>query len=161
MLSGLMPRGAMPRSAAIRINNNPIKSAGLLRSHVAGRTDRLPIGVAANSHVIPADVVSGLGQGNTMAGAHILDTMFHGMKPLKAGHSTIPRAPKAGLATGGATHHDVPIMAAGGEYVVHPDHVAHVGGGSHKEGHKVLDKMIMNVRKHTIKTLSSLPKPKK
>ncbi len=150
LISGLLGRNE---------RNNEIKSAGLLRSPVAGRTDRLPIGVHPNSYVIPADVVSGLGQGNTISGGHILDNMFGGMKPLKMGN-TIPHAPKGLMSTGGATH-SVPIMAAGGEYIVHPDIVAHIGKGSHKKGHIILDTLVKNVRGHTIKTLSKLPSPKR
>lgn len=141
------------------VRNEELKTSGLLRSHVAGRTDRLPMGVPANSHVIPADVVSGLGQGNTIAGGHLLDHMFGNMKPMKTGH-TMPKSPRGVMSSGGATH-GVPIMAAGGEYIVHPDHVAHVGQGSHAVGHKILDKMIKNVREHTIKTLKGLPPPKR
>lgn len=155
MIKGMIP-GLIGRNA----RNDELKSAGLLRSHVPGRTDRLPIGVHPNSYVIPADVVSGLGQGNTISGGHLLDNMFGGMKPMKSGH-TMPRAPKNTImSSGGATHH-VPIMAAGGEYVVHPDIVAHIGGGDHKKGHRVLDQMVKNVRNHTIKTLQKLPSPKK
>jgi hypothetical protein len=38
-------------------------------STVPGRTDRIPMRAAPGSYVLPADVVSGLGQGNTHAGA--------------------------------------------------------------------------------------------
>lgn len=141
-----------------REDRGAINSSGLLRSHVPGRTDRLPMNVHGNSYVIPADVVSGLGQGNTISGGHILDTMFGGMKPAKTGH-TMPGIRK-GLASGGTTHH-VPVMVAGGEYIVHPDVVKHIGKGDHKAGHRILDTMVKNVREHTIKTLRKLPAPKK
>lgn len=154
MIKGIVP-GLLGRNA----RSEELRSSGLLRSHVAGRTDRLPIGVHPNSYVVPADVVSGLGQGNTLSGSHLLDHMFGGMKPMKVGH-TMPRAPKATRSSGGATH-QVPIMAAGGEYIVHPDIVAHIGGGDHRKGHRVLDQMVKNVRHHTIKTLKGLPAPKK
>ena len=56
---------------------------GLLASPIAGRTDHIAISPAAGSYVIPADVVSGLGEGNTLAGANvmqrILDTGPHGL----------------------------------------------------------------------------------
>lgn len=154
MSKGLIP-GLLGRSA----RNEEIRSSGLLRSPVAGRTDRLPIGVHSNSYVIPADVVSGLGQGNTISGGHLLDHMFGGMKPLKTGH-TIPKAPKSMMSKGGAAG-QVPIMAAGGEYIVHPDVVAHLGDGNHRKGHRILDGLVKNVRSHTIRTLKNLPSPKK
>src|SRR6185312_5832853 len=53
---------------------------GFISSAVAGRTDRLPLAVGTDSHVLPADVVSGLGQGNSMAGAHVLQAAL-GMGP--------------------------------------------------------------------------------
>lgn len=154
MSKGIIP-GLIGRSA----RNEEIRSSGLLRSPVAGRTDRLPMGVHPNSYVIPADVVSGLGQGNTISGGHMLDHMFGSMKPMKTGH-TMPHAPKGMMSTGGATH-KVPVMVAGGEYIVHPDIVAHIGEGSHRKGHRILDTMVKNVRHHTIKTLKGLPAPKR
>ena len=64
------------------------------------------------------------------------------------------------MAKGGATH-GVPIVAAGGEYVVHPDHVRNVGGGDLDMGHKVLDEFVKRMRKELIGTLKKLPGPKK
>ncbi len=74
---------------------------GLLASPVAGRTDQLAISPAAGSYVVPADVVSGLGEGNTLAGANImqriLDTGPHGLKMPVSSHNHMgpPRAPPA------------------------------------------------------------------
>lgn len=51
---------------------------GIIHMAVGGRTDHLPMNVYANSYVIPADVVSGLGEGNTLSGGKILDHMFSG-----------------------------------------------------------------------------------
>jgi hypothetical protein len=45
---------------------------GFINSSIAGRTDRLPVVTAANGFVVPAAEVSGLGQGNTLAGAKLL-----------------------------------------------------------------------------------------
>lgn len=150
-------QGAMPGLMGRMARNQEVRSTGLLNSHVPGRTDRLPLGVHPNSYVIPADVVSGLGQGNTIAGGHMLDSIFGGNKPMKTGH-TQPHAPK-GLKTGGQS--DAPIMAAGGEYIVHPDVVKHLGKGDHRKGHRVLDDLVKKVRAHTIKVMKRLPSPKK
>lgn len=160
---------------------------GLISSSGAGRTDRLPLAVAAESHVLPSDVVSGTGSGNTLAGARILmaamrtgpygTTLPHEVQ----GH-TIPRppSPPAGeigqLAKGGASH-KVGILAAGGELVVPPeDWLAHdpddnklywhrgvrsLGGGDLNKGHRVLDDMIRRVREFNIKFLKTAPPPKK
>ena len=67
---------------------------------------------------------------------------------------------KLGFAEGGATD-GVPIVAAGGEYVIPPEDVVHIGGGDLDHGHKVLDAFVKKMRQKTIKTLQSLPGPKK
>lgn len=63
-------------------------------------------------------------------------------------------------ASGGATD-GVPIVAAGGEYVIPPEDVVHIGGGDLDHGHKVLDAFVKKMRQKTIKTLQNLPGPKK
>lgn len=55
----------------------------------------------------------------------------------------------------------VPIVAAGGEYVIPPEDVTHIGGGSLDDGHKILDAFVKKMRKKTIRTLQALPGPKK
>ena len=65
-----------------------------------------------------------------------------------------------GKAAGGATD-AVPIVAAGGEYVIPPEDVVRIGGGDLDHGHKVLDSFVKKMRQKTIKTLQSLPGPKK
>ncbi|WP_421696939.1 hypothetical protein [Ancylobacter sp.] len=121
---------------------------GLIHDPTPGRTDRLPMVVGSDSYVIPADVVSGLGQGNTMAGAQLLDQILQ--------NSPQPRA------RGGSVDKDgVEIIAAGGEYVVPPDAVERLGGGDRKQGHKVLDGMVRNIRKQVISHMKALPGPVK
>ena len=44
-----------------KVHSGPIHSA------VAGRTDHLPMHVASGSYVIPADIISAMGEGNTMS----------------------------------------------------------------------------------------------
>ena len=153
---------------------------GIIHMAVGGRTDHLPMNVLEGSYVLPADIVSGLGEGNTLAGAKILDSMFS----QGPGGSKIPdfranpRYPslmfpvpgnealsQASRATGGVVtsgkHRPVPIVAAGGEYVVHPDDVARYGGGNLNTGHNKLDNFVKYVRSHLIKTLKNLPGPKR
>ena len=67
---------------------------------------------------------------------------------------------KIGFADGGATS-GVPIVAAGGEYVIPPEDVVHIGGGDLDHGHKILDAFVKKMRQKTIKTLQNLPGPKK
>ena len=125
---------------------------GPIHSPVAGRTDHLPMNVLSGSYVIPADIVSSLGEGNTMAGFRAVKQMFRG-------------APKGDYAEGGITGapvgEPVPIVAAGGEYVLSPDEVIWAGGGDIDAGHRALDKWITDTRKDLINTLKKLPGPKK
>ena len=51
---------------------------GPIHSHVAGRTDHLPITVPSGSYVLPADIVSAGGEGNTIAGFKVLRRTFGG-----------------------------------------------------------------------------------
>lgn len=56
-------------------NSRPF-TGGLINSAVPGRTDQHNLDVPAGSYVLPADVVSGLGEGNTMAGAAVVQKML-------------------------------------------------------------------------------------
>jgi hypothetical protein len=55
----------------------------------------------------------------------------------------------------------VPVVLAGGEYAIHPDDVRKIGHGNLKNGHKILDHFVVEVRKKTTKELQKLPGPKK
>jgi len=215
---------------------------GLINMAVGGRTDHLPMHVREGSYVLPADIVSALGEGNTMAGSKVVDHMFAGHPAHKAGGGstsiTISQKPKlldntrilpgdietgvngediagTGLmgnmfasgpfgtsgkapqfqpimkpsldeysqmkkmftptvpslqsktqaANGGpimsGNRRPVPIIAAGGEYVIDPDDVARYGGGDIDKGHNMLDDFVKHVRKHLVKTLSKLPGPRR
>ena len=133
----------------------PVARAGALKSPVPGRTDHLPSKVPAGSYVIPADVVSGMGEGNTLAGFVRLDRMFG--KGAKAAPSIrgIPRPRRLRRAIGGA----VEINAAGGEYVVTPEVVTAIGHGDLSQGHALLDRFVETERANHIETLSNLPGP--
>jgi hypothetical protein len=51
---------------------------GPIHSSVHGRTDHLPMHVPSGSYVVPADVVSAHGEGNTMAGFRVMRRLFGG-----------------------------------------------------------------------------------
>lgn len=116
--------------------------AGPIHSTVAGRTDHLPMNVENGSYVIPADIISAMGEGNTMAGFRQMRAMFGGASPSESGGK-------------------VPIIAAGGEYVISPAQIMEVGDGDITMGHRVLDEFVQRMRAKTIKTLRKLPPPKK
>lgn len=120
---------------------------GLIKSPVPGRTDQLPLTVPKDSYIVPADVISGLGQGNTDAGWPLLKRI------LAARGADIDEG--APVTDGG-----VEIIAAGGEGVIHPEIISALGGGDVKRGHRLLDDIVLSVRKQTAKRLSSLPGPK-
>lgn len=112
---------------------------GPIHSAVGGRTDHLAMKVPEGSYVVPADVVSALGQGNTASGQKVLQGVFpEGTKPKKG---------------------TVPIMAAGGEHVIHPDAVKRIGGGDINKGHEILDHWVVAERKKNVNTLKALPGP--
>jgi hypothetical protein len=135
--------GAAPFASASdlgeRIHTGPIKS------QVKGRTDHIPLTVPAGSFVVPADVISGMGQGNSDAGHLELTKRFN----LTPGTNTYAR--------GGG----VKILAAGGEHVIAPHDVRRHGGGDIDKGHAKFDKFVVEERKKIIKTMKKLPGPTK
>lgn len=144
-----MMHPAIARALAVaqrRANGGPV--SGPLHGETGGRTDVLPIDVQEDSFVVPADVVSALGEGNTNAGMALLEEHFGG-----------PSDPV--MASGGNPPKDTPIIAAAGEYVVSPAAVARAGNGNLNDGHKALNAFVKEVRKRNIQRLKSLPGPKK
>lgn len=143
--------------------------SGMLKSPVPGRNDQIPLKVKGGSYVLPADIPSALGQGNTMAGGTILDKMFnkgpYGMNlPRARAGSSTRMTRKSSLSRTFADGGDVgesDIIAAGGEYILSPEQVYMVGGGDLDAGHKILDAFVKQVRSQHIKTLQKLPGPKK
>lgn len=118
-------------------------TTGAVVGHTGGRTDAKPVSVSAGSFVVPADVVSALGEGNSLAGCKNLDKMF-------GGHD------RAHMATGGQA---VPIKISDGEYVIPPAAVSKIGNGDMDMGHRSLDKFVLAVRKQHINQLKKLPPP--
>lgn len=150
------------RGQSVRTHVGPIMSP------VAGRTDHLPMHVPSGAYVIPADIIGAMGEGNTMAGFKVAKSIFS--QPFYAGkmhESPYHPAPAPygqpspeHRASGGAVP-PVPIVAAGGEYVIHPSDVTRIGHGSIDDGHKILDEFVKQFRAKTVKTLQNLPGPKK
>ncbi len=121
---------------------------GPIVSSVPGRTDHHDMDVAAGSYVLPAHVVSGLGQGNTMAGMEKVRQMFPDRHAARLAHGgQVPGKP-------------VPIAAAGGEVVITPEQII-AKYGSLKRGHQMLDKFCKTYTKKLVKQISKLPGPAK
>jgi hypothetical protein len=114
---------------------------GFLNSSVPGRTDHLALQVPAGSFVLPSDVLSGVAEGNSIAGARLFQqalgvgpggvpipqargrgspfqSMPHPPAPYR--ESDTP-ASRGGAHHNGVTHGTVPISAAGGEMIIPPD----------------------------------------
>lgn len=146
---------------------------GPIHSPVAGRTDHLPMHVPSGSYVIPADIISAMGEGNTMAGFKVANTIFSRIPGMTGtpGSQAVPMEGSLpgmdaqlgipGKAKGGTIEDAVPIVAAGGEYVISPDAVRRIGEGDLDRGHQELDLFVKAMRAKTIKTLQNLPGPKK
>jgi len=145
---------SIPKTPVVKQHVGPIHSS------VAGRTDHLPMEVPSGSYVIPADVVSGMGEGNTIAGFRHLRRMFGGVPYSGSKAPYGQTGGPYGMAKGGTTS-GVPIVAAGGEHVLTPDEVRHAGGGDLEMGHAVLDEFVKRMRKELVKTLNGLPGPRK
>jgi len=139
--------------------------SGLFKSDVAGRTDRLPRAVTADSFVVPADVISGLGQGNTLAGSKIMDAM---LSSGPYGTSLL----RSRRADGGNTPGISNVMVAGGEYLIPREKLIEIGGrmrlsGKSKArsdlaaGHEWARGLVDKVRQKQRKFLANAPKPKR
>lgn len=163
--------GAAPWN--VRRSSHIPHGPGMIRSSIPGRTDKLPLSVKSGSFILPADIPSALGEGNTMAGDKILTKMMNsgplgsGLKvsgrgaPIKyPSIKNIPLKRKGVTFAEGGETDEVPIIAAGGEHIVGPEQVAALGGGDLNKGHKVLSKFVLDVRKKNIKTLRKLKPPK-
>lgn len=134
---------------------------GPLKTPTPGRTDRHKINVRSGSYVVPADIVSILGEGNTDAGHAVLAMMF----PPSHIRSAPPHPPHGVKvkkeAAGGApdNNRDVPIIAAGGEHVLSPDRIASRFPNIN-QGHDELDNFVRQIRKQEIERLRKAPPPK-
>lgn len=124
--------------------NRLASGSGLVPGLGLGRADTVPASVPRGSYVLPADVVSGLGQGNTAAGAARIGGTLR----------SLPR-----FARGGRVDM-VPARLSGGEYVVHPAHVTAIGRGSIDAGSRALDGLVHQVRAGAAHTALHAPAPR-
>jgi len=159
--------GPMPKfmEKSVKQPKMPRLFSGPIHSPVAGRTDHLPMHVHSGSYVIPADIISAMGEGNTMAGFKAARRIFGGTPYGRTGNvygaTSAPYGMEMPHKAHGGEVRPVPIVAAGGEYVIHPRDVIRIGNGSLDRGHQELDKFVKKMRRKTIKTLQKLPGPKK
>jgi len=181
-------------AAALRSAYGPKRAegggiTGPLLGTTDGRADDIDTSVPNGSHIIPSDVVSSLGEGNSVAGAAKLSKMFpNSAKPkapsIKMASSRIPNMPRIpqqsipripkmphtlrmrhmpgsprGLMAGGHSS-KVNVKLSDGEFAIHPHDVQHVAGdGDLERGHRALDAFILHVRHADIERRKHLPGP--
>ncbi len=111
-----------------------------------GIISRAQGGLAQDSFIIPADVMSALGNGSTKAGLAALNKQLQGRK---AGGATLIQGAGDGLSDSIATHigGKQPARVADGEAYIDPNTVKRLGAGSAKKGAAKLYEMMDNVRK--------------
>lgn len=168
--------GDLEANGGVYLPERGLSNSGFLNTAGPGRSDNININAASNSYVLPADVVAGLGEGNSLAGAKAIEAALgtgpHGipMQPARGGHRGIPAPPPAYRdpdpnypfrAAGGQTQQHTPVVVAGGEYIISPQQVAAIGGGDTKHGFKILDAFVKHVRQRTIKQMRKLKGPVK
>lgn len=149
-------KGGVPRASnAFKPKKLPKVTKGALLSSVPGRTDQHASYVPAGSYVIPADIVSGRGEGNTLAGVEALSKLFK-LGPYGA------ELPKL-RAAGGQVQEPEPVRVdlAGGEIVVPPESLQAVVDPDLKKAHAIMDSWVLRERKMLQRTLSKLPGPAK
>jgi hypothetical protein len=159
-----------------RVKAPPKMSVGPMLGTTTGRSDKIKTAVPNGSHVLPADTIAAMGDGNSMAGLHHAMAVFpnsgriHGFgrtpgTTQAAGHPFGARGRRAGSFTRGGVAEDlenfVDVNLSDGEFVVHPEDVIAIGGGDAKRGHEILDKFILHIRDKYQKKLKNLPGPVK
>lgn len=122
---------------AMYADGGGITQSGLIGGMTPGRADMVQASLEPNGYIIPADVVSAMGDGNTQAGALQLASMFGGSPE------------QASMADGG-----ILAKVAHGEYYLTPDD-AEAAGGS-----KNLNRFVKRTRSDYAKKLNRLPGPK-
>jgi hypothetical protein len=153
-----------------------VPHSGFIPGTGGGRADTVPMGVKKGAYVVPADILSGLGGGNSAAGANAMNKMFsmgpYGTAMPKIGRASRPhfmgvqktaKPIRQRFADGGMDMDQNPvadIVASNGEMVIPPEKLVEKFGDL-DYAHNTMDKFVEHVRKKTIKKLRKLPGPKK
>ena len=141
-------RNRRARGGALGDTHRPGIAEGFLDGDTAGRADRLRTVAPAGAYVIPADIVSALGEGNSAAGARVIQDMIARRSMMRAAGGDVPQ---------GAS----PVLLSDGEFVVKPDEVTGFGRGDHKKGVQWFDRWVVDQRRKHIRKLRKLPGPVK
>lgn len=116
---------------------------GPIIGDTGGRADKVNTNVPSGCYIVPSDVVSGLGEGNSLAGMRIIEHMF-----------PHPHGPGAT-----SSAEPVPVAVAHGEVSISPEQLMAKFGGDLDHAHLAMDKWVVHERKKIIKTMQKLPGP--
>lgn len=172
--NGVAP-GRAPGGGIAGVPDTQDMTLGAILSAVPGRTDAHATQVPSGSYVIPADIVSGRGQGNTIAGAEALKRLFklgmpqHHRKRSPLSMINAMKRPsfrqEGGLVEDPAAPTPAPdavpvrVNLAGGEIVVPPENLQAVVHPDLKTAHEIMDAWVLQERKNLRKELGKLPGP--
>lgn len=135
-------------AAAYRIKREKRANGGKVHvgpiiGDTGGRADKVETDVPNGCYIVPSDIVSGLGEGNSLAGMKIIEHMF----PHPHGPGATSRA------------EPVPVAVAHGEVSISPEQLMAKFGGDLDHAHAAMDHWVKYERKKLIKTLQKLPGP--
>lgn len=133
--------------------------AGLVHSASPGRADLVSARVRRGAYIVPADVVSSLGQGNTLAGASVLHSKLPEAAAM-ASAGPIDRAMGGTVEAEEGMDDDMDVRLSGGEYQISPEQVMEIGGGDVHAGAAALDRLVAEVRAAAQHHLATTPPPK-
>lgn len=158
------------------------KGGGFLAGTSGGRQDKIETTAPGGAYVLPADIISGLGEGNSLAGARImqeaLGTGPHGTPlPRGARGRGPPRPPREAPASygnagygsqyakGGSTG-ETPVALSHGEFVLTAQQAIalaeKVSDGvklTYNQAKRVLDKWVVHERRRHVDQLKKLEPP--
>jgi len=145
---------------------------GYLHGATAGRADALKGTALSDSYILPAEEIAGLGEGNSLMGARVINAMLgsgpHGIAQPhgRAGHGPPrpPAPPREYQAKGGGVQQGeqptTKVALSHGEYSMTPEQVMQFTGRNDlKSAHRVMDLFTMELRKRHIKELKGLEPP--
>ena len=149
--------------------------SGYLHGATAGRADALKGTALSDSYILPAEEIAGLGEGNSLMGARVIQSMLnsgpHGIPQQRQHAGRGPPHPPSGREPaefqakgGGVQHHEgqptTKVALSHGEYSMSPEEVMRFTGRKDRaSATRVMDLFTMELRKRHIKDLSGLKPP--
>ena len=159
------------RSEARSADAGPM--TGYLHGATAGRADALHGTALTSSYILPAEELAGLGEGNPMFGARVIQSMLstgpHGTPLPRMGHGSGPprppsmQTPEALRAKGGDLHEGKPttdVALSHTEYAMTPEEMMRfTQRKTVASAQKTMDLFTMELRRRHIRDLKKLEPP--